>query len=158
MILSLIDQTYGSQTRLPSRRRPKNRDRLSAALPTPPPSKSASDDGLPTRPKRVAVSTKSSTNDNVPRRVASLMQDVATPTSYQPNNTTPIPTSTPTTTNTSQPSAATAVVAVPRIQMFTKKPESSGSSKSKGGGMTNELKSLTQLNASMRSKRHVTNV
>lgn len=86
------------------------------------------------------------------------MKGITTPAPHQPNNTTPIPTPTPATSDTSQPGAGNAVIAVPRIQMFTKKPESSGSSKSKGGGMANELKSLTQLNASMRSKRHVTNV
>jgi len=88
--------------------------------------------------------------------MANLMKDNATPAPYQSKNTPLIPTSTAATSNAS--GATTAVIAVPRIQMFTKKPESSGGSRSKGGGMTNELKSLTQLNASMRSKRHVTSV
>jgi hypothetical protein len=145
-------------TRLPSRTRPKNRDHLSAVLPTPPPSKSASDDGFPVRPKRVAKSTKSSPNDEAPCRVANS-KDIALPAPYQSNNTTSIPTSTPATTPTAdnashQPGAAM----MPRIQMFAKKPESSTTSKSKGGGMTNELRSLVQLNASMKSKRHVTTV
>ena len=83
------------------------------------------------------------------------MNDIATPVA---NNTSPIPASTSATSAAPQPGAASPVTAVPRIQMFPKKPESSSSSKSKGGGMTNELKSLTQLNASMRSKRHVTDV
>jgi len=105
------------------------------------------------------MSTKLSLNGEAPRRMANLMKDNATPAPYQSKNTPLIPTSTAATSNVSrQPGATTAVIAVPRIQMFTKKPESSGGNRSKGGGMTNELKSLTQLNASMRSKRHVTSV
>lgn len=107
------------------------------------------------------MSTKSSINDEAPRRVANLTKDVATPPPCQLKNTTPIPTPAPTpaANNAShQPGAAGGVIAVPRIQMFPKKPESSSGSKHKGGGMTNELKSLTQLNASIKSKRHVTSV
>lgn len=132
---------------------------MSAVLPTPPPSKSASDDGLPSKPTRVAMSTKASVNDEAPRRVAELTKDIVTPPLRQLKNTTPVPTPTPAANNAShQPGTASGAIAAPRIQMFTKKPESSSGSRSKGGGMTNELKSLTQLNASMKSKRHVTSV
>jgi hypothetical protein len=156
VVPSLIGRIHGPRTRLPSRPRPKIHHHLSAVLPTPPPSKSPSDDGLPTRSKRVARSRKLGNRDGVPRRVANLMKDTPTPVPYQSNNTTSISTSIPGTSNAPhQPGVATAV---PRIQMFAKKPESSGSSRPKGGGMANELKSLTQLNASMRSKRHITSV
>jgi len=107
------------------------------------------------------MSLKSSINNEIPRRVANLTKDVATPPPCQVKTATPIPTSTPApaANNTPhQPSAGGGVIAAPRIQMFTKKPESSSSSKHKGGGMSNELRSLTQLNASMKSKRHVTSV
>jgi len=100
------------------------------------------------------MSTKSST-----RRVANSTKGIATPAPCQFGRTIPIPPSTPAANNVPhRPGTASAVIEVPRIQMFTKKPESSSSSRPKGGGMTNELKSLTQLNASIRSKRHVTNV
>ena len=102
------------------------------------------------------MSAKASINDEVPRRVAGLTKGIVTRPLCQLDNTTSIPTPTPTVNNAShQPGATTGV---PRIQMFTKKPESSSGSRPKGSGMANELKSLTQLNATIKSKRHVTSV
>ena len=105
------------------------------------------------------MSTKANINNEAPRRVADSTKGIITPPLCQPENTTSITAPIPTANNASrQPSAASGVIAAPRIQMFTKKPESSSGSRSKGSGMANELKSLTQLNASIKSKRHVTSV
>jgi hypothetical protein len=148
----LIHNSCSSRLKIP--------DHQTAILPTPPHSKSSSDDGSRRSPTCVASATKSSISTEAPGRAAKLMKDVPKSALYQPVNTIPISISTPATTNSfGHPNAATTPItdsAVPRIQMFAKKPQSFGRNRAKGCGLTNELKSLTQLNASMRSKRHVT--